>query len=250
MRHWQELYENPRRLTSSWGHCRIFAPEAYRRVRTQRLVPIVCTEALTLAPHFPICWCARNGETSLCALRSLLDDGLGHPSKPTYAGGALPLALRAFPVAVTSPDAADEIWIDDVVADQPTDIGAPLLMANGHLSRGAALRVQAAIALRRALDITQQFTDGLASRRLLESWPLDFELAPDGSRVRIDDLMVVRSSALGSPEVVQYLQEFGVDAAMFLTAHRTSLFRTSILLQAARAAVAREALPPESGAAA
>lgn len=250
MTHWQDLYETPRRLTSAWGHCRIFAPEAYRRVRTQQLVPIVYTEALALAPHFPICWHVLNGEANLCVLRSLLGNGLGHPIKPTYASGALPLALRAFPVAVTSPDEADEIWIDDVMADQPTDIGAPILMANGRLSRGAALRVQTALAFRRALDITRQFTDGLASRRLLEPWPLDFELDPDGRRVRIDDLMVVRSSALGSPETIQYLQELGVDAAMFLTAHRTSLFRTPPLLNAARAALAREALPPESGAAA
>ena len=243
---WKELYENPRRLTSTWGHCRIFAPEAYQRVRIQQLVPIVCAEALTLAAYFPICWRVRDGQTTLCVLRSLLDDGLGHPIKPTHGNGGLPLALRAFPVAVTAPASdADEIWIDDIVADQPTDIGAPILMADGRLSRGAAQRIQAVMMLRRSIDITRQLTEGLARRGLFEPWPLDFELGPEGKRVRVDDLMVVRSSALGGSEILQHLQEFGAEAAMFLTAHRISLFRTAILLQAARAAVAREPLSPE-----
>jgi hypothetical protein len=247
MSDWKDLYENPRLLTSAWGHCRIFAPEAYHRVRSQQLVPIVCAEALTLAAHFPICWRVQDGRAVLCVLRSLLDDGLGHPVRPTHASGALPLVLRAFPVAVSNPGGNDdEVWIDDTVADQPTDIGAPILLINGRLSRGAAQRVQAAVAFRRSIDFTRRLTDGLQGRDLLEPWPLDFEVGPDGRRVRFDDLMVVRSSALAGSGMLQHLQEFGVEAAMFMTAHRISLFRASILLQGARAAAARETPSPES----
>ena len=246
MIYWKDLYENPRRLTSEWGHNRIFAPEAYEHVRTRQLVPIAHTEALTLAAHFPICWQARQNRFELCALRSLLDDGRGHPVKPTYTGGALPLALRAFPIIVTAPSSgSDEIWIDDMLADRPTDIGAPLLMADGRLSRGTVLRIQAATALRQSIDQTQRLTEALADGGFLEPWPLSFDLGQDGAKIQRDDLLVVRSAALSTPGMLRFLHAFGVEAAMFLTAHRISLFRTSILLQAARAAVAKETLSSE-----
>lgn len=243
---WKELYENPRHLTSKWGHCRIFAPEAYELVRTLQLVPIVHAEALSLAAYFPIVWRVRNGEMVLCVLRSLLAGGLGHPVKPAHAVGGLPLVLRGFPVVLTAPTTgSDEIWIDDVVADQPTDIGAPILMEDGRLSRGAAQRVQAIIGLREAVETTHRLTESLASHRLLEPWPLDLELAPGGERIRFNDLMVVRSLASPDPDLIKQLREFGIEAATFIAAHRISLFRISILLQAARAATAKATLAPE-----
>jgi hypothetical protein len=223
------------------GHSRIFAPEAYERVRTRQLVPIVHAEALMLAAYFPICWHVRDGRTVLCVLRSLLDDGSGHPVKPSHGSGALPLALRAFPVILTRATGdTPDIWIDDIVADQPTDVGAPLLMANGRLGRGAAQRVHAIMTLRQSIDLTERLTESLASRGLLEPWPLDFELGPAGQRVRLDDLLVVRSPALPSADMTQHLRAFGIEAATFLTTHRISLFRIAILIQAARAALARE----------
>jgi hypothetical protein len=246
MIYWKELYESPKRLTSKWGHCRIFAPEAYELVRTLQLVPIVHAEALSLAAYFPIAWHVRNGETVLCVLRSLLAGGLGHAVKPAHAVGGLPLALRGFPVIATEPTTGgDEIWIDDVVADRPTDIGAPILMEDGRLSRGAAQRVQAIIRLRQAIDTTHRLTEALASHRLLVSWPLDFELAPGGRRIRFNDLMVIRPPASPDPDLIEHLREFGIEAATFIAAHRISLFRISILLQAARAAMTRETLSPE-----
>jgi hypothetical protein len=243
MIYWKELYESPRRLTSKWGHYRIFAPEAYELVRTLQLVPIVHAEAMHLAAYFPVVWRVHNGQTVLCVLRSLLAGGLGHPVKPAHAGGGLPLTLRGFPVIATAPTSGgEEIWIDDIVADQPTDIGAPILMEDGRLSRGAVQRIQAVIRLRQAIDVTHRLTEALAHHRLLEPWPLDFELAPGGRRVRFDDLMVVRPLTSPDPDLIEHLREFGIEAATFIAAHRISLFRTSILLQAARAATKKEAV--------
>ena len=246
MIYWRELYESPRRLTPKWGHCRIFAPEAYELARTLQLVPIVHAEALSLAAYFPIVWHVRNGATVLCVLRSLLAGGLGHPVKPAHAAGGLPLVLRGFPVIVTAPTTGgDEIWIDDVVADQPTDVGAPILMEDGRLSRGSAQRVQVIIRLRQAIDTTHRLTEALANHRLLEPWPLDLELAPGGQRIRFDNLMVVRPPASPDPDLIKHLREFGIEAATFIAAHRISLFRIAILLQAARAATMKETLSPD-----
>ena len=57
--------------------------------------------------------------------------------------------------------------------------------------------------------------------------------------------MVVRPPASPDPDLIEHLREFGIDAATFIAAHRISLFRISILLQAARAAMAKETLSPE-----
>lgn len=246
MIYWKELYESPRRLTSKWGHHRIFAPESYELVRTLQLVPIVHAEALHLAAYFPVVWRIHNDRTDLCVLRSLLADGLGHPVKALYASGGLPLALRGFPVIATGPaSGGEEVWIDEVVADRPTDVGAPILMEDGRLSRGAVQRIQAVLKVRQAIDMTHRLTESLARHRLLEPWPLDFELAPGGRRVRFDDLMVVRPLASPDADLIEHLRESGIEAATFIAAHRISLFRISILLQAARAAATKETVSPQ-----
>lgn len=246
MIYWKDLYERPRRLTSTWGHHRIFAPESYELVRTLQLVPIVHAEALHLAAYFPIVWRVRDGQTVLCVLRSLLAGGLGHPVKPTHAGGGLPLVLRGFPAVATAPASdGEEIWIDEVVADQPTDVGAPILMEDGRLGRGAVQRIQAILRLRQAVDATHRLTGALVRHRLLEPWPLDFELASGGRKIRFDDLMVVRPLASPDPDLIEHLRESGIEAATFIAAHRISLFRISPLLQAARAAATKAAAPPQ-----
>ena len=223
MIYWKELYESPRRLTSKWGHHRIFAPESYELVRTLQLVPIVHPEALRLAAG-----------------------GLGHPVKPTHAAGGLPLALRGFPVIAAAPaGSGEEIWIDEVVADRPTDVGAPILMEDGRLSRGAVQRIQAVGKLRQAIDTTHRLTEALTRHRLLEPWPLDFELASGGRRIRFDDLMVVRPLTSPDSDLIEHLREFGIEAATFIAAHRISLFRISTLLQAARSAMATETASPQ-----
>ncbi len=246
MIYWKELYENPRRLTSKWGHHRIFAPESYELVRTLQLVPIVHAEALHLAAYFPIVWRVHDDRAVLCVLRSLLTGGLGHPVKPTQVAGGLPLALRGFPVIATAPSGSgEEIWIDEVVADQPTDVGAPILMEDGRLSRGVVQRIQAVGKLRQAIDMTQRLTEALTRHRLLEPWPLDFELTSGGGKIHFDDLMVVRSLASPDSDFIEHLREFGIEAATFIAAHRISLFRISILLQAARIAKATETVSPQ-----
>lgn len=243
---WKELYASPRRLTSEWGHHRIFAPESYGLVRSLQLVPIVHTEALHLAAYFPVVWRIHNERTDLCVLRSLLADGFGHPVKAVHASGGLPLTLRGFPVIATEPaSGGDEVWIDEVVADRPTDVGAPILMEDGRLSRGAAQRIQAVLNIRQAIDMTHRLTEALIRHRLLEPWPLDFELASGGQRVRFDDLMVVRPLASPDPDLIEHLRESGIEAATFIAAHRISLFRISILLQAARAAATNATAPPQ-----
>jgi hypothetical protein len=234
---WAALYEQPTALTADWGHHRIFAPLAYRRLTNLVLVPIVHTEAIDLARFFPSCWDMTPAGPVLSVLRALTRDASGIPAAARKAAASLPAALQAYPIVVPStPDAmAGRILVDKVIAEDPSDIGAPLTMADGKPSRAAAARTRLALKTARTLSQTRELTRFLHDAGLLEPWPLHFELAA-GERVDIDNLQVLARSRLDDPKVHRAIATHGIDAALFLSAHRLSLFRISGLLAVARAA--------------
>jgi hypothetical protein len=243
------IYSNLRRLDVESGHRRIFAPESYAVPRNLRVVPIVDGEAGTLAAFFPICWQSVPDGVVLCALRSLLPDGHGHPIRPTHASGALPQILRAYPVAALPGRSREEVFIDDVPADKPTDPGAPIRGRDGKPSAGAIQRVRAAMAVRAGAARTAELSAALLAGNMLEPWPLRFPIDDRGSIASVEDLMVVRPGALDGGDLPALLRRFGIRAAMLIALHRASLFRISALVDTARAA-ARDTARPILGTAA
>lgn len=237
---WSALYEQPAAMTADWGHHRIYAPAAYRRVLAQALVPIVHSEAIDLAHTFPTCWESTADGPVLSVLRSLAPDGSAIPGGTRAALASLPLAFQAYPVVVPSSEDAMQrrVVVDRVIAEQPTDIGAPLMMGDGRVSRAMAGRTRIALRAGRALPVTRALTAHLQEAGLLEPWPLRFDLGA-GEAVDIRTLSVLTRSRLDDGRVYRAIAEFGVDAALFLSAHRLSLFKISALLWAARQAVAR-----------
>jgi hypothetical protein len=235
---WLSLYERPTPIKDTWGHHRIFAPASYRRLRNLPLVPVVHTEAMTLARFFPICWAATGSGLVLSALRSLTDDALGMPPIARTPVAALPQVLQAYPFVVPESAAAMDgaLLADRVIAEDPTDIGAPILMANGKLSRAAAARTRLALKLGRTLVATRTLGGTLSDAGLLEPWPLQFDLG-SGRSVDIGTLSVVSRSRLDDPALHALVLDHGVDAGLFISAHRMSLFRVPALLAAAKAAV-------------
>lgn len=235
---WARLYETPAAMAPDWGHHRIYAPAAYKIVRTLSLVPIVHTEVLKLAPLFPTCWAVVDGEPTLCVLRSLLDGGCGIPGGLRAAIAHLPLVFQAYPIVVPHQptDKRHPIFVDRAIADEPTDVGAPLVMSTAQLSKATITRVQTALQAGRILQVTRAISRFLLDSNLLEPWPLQFSLG-GGRAVDIQHLMVLSSSRLDDPQVYRAISKFGVDAALFLAANRLSLFRTAGLLSAAKAAV-------------
>jgi hypothetical protein len=235
---WRRLYEAPAVMTPDWGHHRIYAPAAYKIVRTLSLVPIVHTEVLGLATHFPTCWAMVEGELTLCMLRSLLDDGLAMPGGMRVAKAVLPLAFQAYPIVVPHQESPTRqtVAVDRAIADEPSDIGAPLILSNGQLGKATIMRVQIALEAGRALPATRAISCFLHDSGLLEPWPLQFDLG-GGMSVDIQHLMVLASSQLDDPQIYRAIEKFGVNAALFLSAHRLSLFRTAGLLAAAKAMV-------------
>ena len=234
---WAELYEAPTAMAADWGHHRIYAPAAYKIIRTLPLVPIVYTEVLNLAPLFPTCWAMMDHEPTLCVLRSLLGDGLGMPGGVKAATALLPLAFQAYPIVVPyehSPD-SQPIVVDRTIADDPTDIGAPLMMSDGQLAKATQIRSRTALQAGRMLPATRAISRYLFESGLLEPWPLQFDLGA-GITVDINHLKVLSYSRLDDPQIYTAISRFGVDAALFLSASRLSLFRTARLLSAAKAA--------------
>jgi len=238
---WSGLYENPEALTVQWGHQRIFAPAAYRMVRSLPLVPVVHSEALELARVFPVCWSLTEAGPTLCVLRSLFADGAASAG-PAIDLGALPLIFQAFPIVVPHvPDAIlQRIVVDRTIADEPTDIGAPLLLGDGRLSRAAAARAKIAVRTSQALGITREIGRRLHEAGLIEPWPLQFDLG-HGESIDIGHLGVLTRSRLADGALHRLVADLGVEVGLFLAAHRISLFRVATLLHTARAAVAARA---------
>jgi len=236
---WSDLYESPTAIAADWGHHRIFSPVAYRRLRDRAILPITHTEAIQLAHLCPTCWVDTEAGPCLAVLRSLTQDGAGMPAAARKGLGNLPLALQAYPVVVpgTPQDLAGAVRVDRTIAEEPTDIGAPLLMGDGKASRAMAMRTRIAMRLGRALPTTRALSTFLHENNLLEPWPLAFDLG-HGEAARFDGLRVLARSKLGERALYRAFAAFGIDAAVFVAAHRISLFRVSALLSAAKAAVA------------
>ncbi|WP_342362791.1 SapC family protein [Terrarubrum flagellatum] len=239
---WAQLYEAPAALSKDWGHHRIYAPAAYRLVRTASLIPIVHAEILALATLFPTCWATTPSGPVLSVLRTLLPDGAGIPGGEKGAVSALPLAFQAYPIVTPHEEGVEpqRIFVDRAIADAPTDIGAPLMLTDGRLARATAARARTALQAGRALPATRALSRFLHEEGLLEPWPLRFDLG-EGESVDIDHLMVLSRARLDDPAVYKAIRSFGIEAALFMSTHRLSLFRVSGLLSAAKAAIAARA---------
>jgi hypothetical protein len=227
------LYENVGPLTAASGVARIYAPIAYSIVRSLQVVPIVHIEAVAVASWFPICWRVDPAGCQLVALRSLYRDGSHQPVGSPESASSLPLILRAYPFVVeSSPSDGDQVMLEASVPDRPTDVGATILTSDGKPGRGADLRLRAVAGYRSALPFTQELTRELEKRDMLEPWPLNLESVPGVDP--LDDLKIVRQSTYDSPAMFQFIRKFGPAAAIFLGAHRISLFRAGNLFQAAK----------------
>jgi hypothetical protein len=242
---WADLYEAPRRLALHDGQKRIFAPQAYRRVREAQVAPIVLSEMMTLAAWSPICWRIDPQGPYLCVLRSLLPDGTGQPVDTLRNPDALPLVLHAYPVVVTA-DASrsDAIAFDPVFADQPSDIGSPILFADGAPTKSALQRAAMATQIAAEIPATDEWTARLAEADLFEPWPLRFDV--EGEPIDIQDLVVLSAEKLRAGQAYRLVRELGPAAARFIAAHRISLFRVGLLLAAARSF--RRSLAAQAGA--
>lgn len=233
------LYERPTLLSRDTGHQRIYAQVAYKAVRDLPFSPIAIEESFGLARLFPLCW-RRDGDVPvLGVLRSLLGNGQGHPADVPMQEALLPLLLQCYPIILPDSEAIarQQLQFDDAIADRPADVGAPLLMADGHLSRAAMIRAKRAVALAHALAETAALSRDLEAAGLLEAWPLDFDLG-QGRRARVDDLLVVSSARLHLPELADIIARHGPIAGLCLSLHRASLYRVNALLQAARRSAA------------
>lgn len=246
----RSFYEDPAPIDTRWGHHRIFAQAAYPVVRNARFVPVAMMEAHDLARWFPLCWRLQpDGIPVLCAFRSLLDRGLGLPADAGLHGEALPLLFQAFPLVVPDAEsiARKQILADRVIADRPSDIGAPLLGEDGKFTKAARHRAKLAVSMANALPATEDVSRALAEGGFLKAWPVDLDLG-HGQRAAFADLLILDPDRLNDARLHRALVDAGAEAALLLASHRLSLFRMSALLMAARRdiqkAIDQKAEPP------
>ena len=211
---------------------RIYAPEAYAPVRNTAVVPVVHSEAHRLAALLPLVWRGRGTHFTFVAVRSLLND---QRAQPPVARALLPLILHAYPFIFdpkTPPDHNSSRFLDDVFADNPTDVGATITTVSGSLSRATLMRFRILDSLAHDFPITQAITDALADLGVLEPWNLKFDI--NGTPVEQADLFVIRKDAFNTGIFSNVLDRFAMPAALILGFHRISLFRAGLLLAMTR----------------
>lgn len=233
------FYDQPCELATAWGHHRIYAPQAYARIRTASTLPIIIHEAMALAQWYPICWQRGNSGLVLVALMHLLPEEKCHAANIL---GGLPLIAQAYPYVVSDPLAieSEKLIVDKTIADKPTDIGAPLILDTGRLSKASLVRARTAIQMNRLMPETLDLTQNLEEAGFLEPWPLNFDLE-QGHRVERDDLYVLSAKKLGDPILYALVEAYGADAGLFLALSRISLFRIMDLLASAKSIILKDA---------
>ena len=224
--------ERPIALEKDALRRRIYAPAAYAAVRDTAVVPVVHSEAYQLAPWFPLVWRSRGSECDFVAVRSLLHD---QRTQPPAARALLPLILHAYPFIFDPkiPPVADSArMLDDVFADNPTDVGASITTSGGKLSRATILRFRILDGLAREFPVTREIGRALAGLGVFEPWDLKFDI--EGRSVAIPDLLIVHQGAFDTGIFSAVLEKFGAPAALVLGLHRVSIFRAGLLLAMAR----------------
>jgi hypothetical protein len=217
---------------------RIYAPDAYALVRSLPIVPVVHAEASRLASFFPIVWTRQNDTPELVVLRSMIEDPEGQPPRGRRC---FPLLLAAYPFVhaeLDQPVSAPPL-IDDVFADEPTDIGATILTSENKLGLGAQQRLDALMEFSSHRPLTIAIGKALADRNLLETWELKFEV--EGGQIDVPGLEIARQAAFETGAFAPLLDEFGLPAAQLLALHRISLFRAGLLLTMAKAVMQKRA---------
>ncbi|NJL07409.1 MAG: SapC family protein [Methylacidiphilales bacterium] len=225
--------ENPVLLESEVLSRRIFAPRAYRLVRELPIVPIVVSEAQKIAMWFPIAWRMGENGPELVAMRSLLADQRGQPPR---ARDLLPLLLSAYPFVLdpaAPPRAGAHKMLDNVFADEPTDIGATIVGLDRKPVLATRLRLDALETFAAQYPATRSLGHALDEAKLLEAWPLEFDIG--GRNVSVPNLFIAHRDAFESGRYAAILAQHGLMAAELLGLHRISLFRAGLLVTMARA---------------
>ena len=240
------LGEHPIALEKDVLRRRIYAPLAYAPVRNTAVIPIVHSECMSLAAWFPLVWQRRSARFEFVCIRALLND---QHAQPAPARSLLPLRLHAYPFILDPSrpiDADSRKMLDDMFADEPTDVGASITTVQHKLARATSMRFELLDRIARETAVTAAIGAALADLGLFEPWALKFDI--DGRTVEIPDLVIVRATAFETGVLAPLLERFGTPCAYLLGLHRISLFRAGILLAAARTFFRQARTAPEEAA--
>ncbi len=241
------LYERPVPLKGDVLKQRIFSPLAYVNVRNANVVGITAHEAPRYSAHFPIAWHKCDDRFELAVVRSLLDDGRGHPTASQSALTFLPALCRAYPFMYEPAGKAEpgpgnipthhrSNFIDAAVADAPSDIGSPICYPDGRPTKATAQRIALLDMAAPMFAETAEIGRQLSELELFEAWPLRFENV-EGHTLDVPNLWIVKQDAIQTGALAPVMRRHGIIAADLIGLHRVSLFRAGILLANAKSAL-------------
>lgn len=127
--------------------------------------------------------------------------------------------------------------MDDVIADEPTDVGATLLTERGLPSKGLEERILFIHRFCSAHTVTVRMGEHLAEQGLFQPWDLSF---PDETGLGpFPEFFVVQPQAYETDGFVSFARAFGAAGLRLLSAHAISLYRAAVLYQRARQDLSR-----------
>ena len=241
-------YERPIPLAGDVLKQRIFSPLAYPSVRNSNVIEIAAQEAPRYAAHFPICWRKLTDRYQLVILRSLMADGRGHPAGSQKALAFLPILCRSYPFLYAPSGMADGSipkFIDNVIADEPSDIGSPICFSDGRPTKATAQRIAMLDNAAKLFSQTTAIARDLAAADLFEAWPLHFD-GIEGQTLDVSDLWIVKQDVISTGALSPLMRTHGLVAADLIGLHRVSLFRTGILLANARSTLKGQQNEPDA----
>lgn len=218
-------FENWQAATAS--ALRIYDPFAYRATVFERLVPVVPSEALSLAERWPVLWCRNaTGDADLVVLRGL-SASAEMPDARTQSRTSLPLLLQAFPFRFRDGLRGGEIGMDRSAPMKERDAGSYIVNDRGTLLPGAELKLHALERWGAEIELRDQLTAAVFRHGLVEPVQL-----PDGLAARhgLPDMFTV----IAQPEDALIFGALARDhwqvVAQFLAAQRLSLYTMARLV--------------------
>ncbi len=193
---------------------------SYESISTLSLVPVTLVEFRRLASEMPVAFARSGDEIYPVALIGL--PGLQNLVFCLPAPAALPLLLRAFPLAVGSRDPDGRQGV--IISEPPrgdVEEGLPAFLPDGTMNTVLLAKTDALWFYVKARDDGATALSFLEAADAFEIWPL--ELVFEDGALPVSELLRVRGDFLQSEAYVEFLDKHGFDLATALHYHRISL---------------------------
>lgn len=220
------LYSSVSALGANGERSSVFPLQCYPHLQNVTSVVVSLHEIRGLSRSLPVAFARQGRRIRAVAIIGL--PGVQNLLARTVLPDALPLILRAFPLALGGRSAEGHVGI--LINDPPESAehpGMPAFLEDGSMSRVTIEKSDALWLYAATQEHSAKILRDLDERNAFETWPL--RLTFDDRTLDVGDLLRVSSSFLQSPGYRDFIAIHGFEIAGSLHYHRMSLGMTRFL---------------------